>query len=106
MDEDRTAASIPYYAHEGSMARMERTNRRLWILILVLILALIGTNAGWIYYESQYEQAEYTVRVEQDTDGGGENNFNGNSLKLMGGDDSGETDNYNYGAQTGQDSHR
>lgn len=57
---------IPYIAHEADMTRMERTNRRLWILAIVLIVALIGTNAGWIYYENQFEE----IAVEQEVDTG------------------------------------
>lgn len=58
---------IPYFSHEGDMARMERANKRLWIVILVLIVALIGSNAGWLYYESQFTDE---VSVEQDVDTG------------------------------------
>ena len=58
---------IPYFSHEGDMARMERANRRLWIVILVLIAALIGTNAGWIYYESQFVEEETTVEQDVET---------------------------------------
>ena len=64
------SAMIPYFAHEGEMCRMERTNKRLWILILVLIVALIGSNAGWIYYESQFVDTETTVEQQVETDDG------------------------------------
>ena len=64
---------IPYIAHEADMTRMERMNRRLWILCLVLIVALIGSNVGWIIYENQFED----VVVEQDSEDGN-NNFIGN----------------------------
>ena len=37
-------ATIPYYAHEGEMARSERTIKRLWIVILVLIVCLVGST--------------------------------------------------------------
>ena len=57
---------IPYFSHEGDMARMERSNKRLWIIILVLIISLIGTNAGWIYYESQLQVIEEKTEIEQD----------------------------------------
>lgn len=59
-------AQIPYFVHEGAMARMERTNKRLWILVLILVIALVGTNAGWIAYESQFE----TYDISQDVDTG------------------------------------
>ena len=85
-------AMIPYYAHEGEMTRMDRINRRLWILVLVLALALIGTNAGWVYYESQFEDQEYTFRLEQETEDGGNNTFSNNAIRMIGGDANGETD--------------
>lgn len=55
---------IPYYAHEGEMARAERMNKRLWIVILVLIICLVGTNAGWIVYESQFADEVITQEVD------------------------------------------
>lgn len=64
---------IPYFCHEGDMARAERTIKRLWILCILLIILLVGTNTGWIYYESQME----TVVVTQDN-ANGYNNFIGN----------------------------
>lgn len=56
--------TVPYIVHEGEMARMERMNRRLWIVILVLITALIVTNAAWIYYENQFEDVTVTQEVD------------------------------------------
>lgn len=63
---DDSVQMIPYIAHESAMSRMERTNKRLWILCIIMFLALVGTNAGWIWYESQFID---TV-VEQDVDTG------------------------------------
>ena len=57
---------IPYFSHEGDMARMERSNKRLFIVIIVLIVALVGSNAAWIIRESQFED----IVVEQDVDTG------------------------------------
>lgn len=48
------------------MARQERTIKRLWIIVLILILLLAATNGAWIYYESQFVD-EY---VEQEVDTG------------------------------------
>jgi hypothetical protein len=56
-----------YMMWESSQARMERTNKMQFIVILVLILALIGTNAGWIYWESQWQYVD-TTTVTQDLD--------------------------------------
>lgn len=68
MDNEKT---IPYYAHEGIVARMERANRRLWILCIVLILLLAGTNGAWIYYESQFLD-EVTVTQDVESGNGGD----------------------------------
>ena len=59
---------VPYVVHESAMARQERTIKRLWILCLVMFLALVGTNAGWIWYESQFETT--ISEVQQDIDSG------------------------------------
>jgi len=59
--------------HEGDMSRMERANKRLWVVIIILIVALIGSNAAWIYYESQFEEISTQIEAEQETDDGGDN---------------------------------
>ena len=59
--------------HEGDMARMERANKRLWVVIIILIIALIGSNAAWIYYESQFEEISTQIEAEQETNDGGDN---------------------------------
>ena len=82
---EKEVAVIPYFAHEGEMSRMERTNKRLWILIIILIVALIGTNAGWIIYESQFTEVVTTTEIEAEQDG--DYNF------VSGGD-------LNYGAES------
>lgn len=66
-------SNIPYFAHEGAMARMERTNRRLWILCIILIVLLTLTNSAWIWYENQWEDV---VVTQEDADG--YNNYIGN----------------------------
>ncbi len=74
---------VPFAVHESAMARNERSQRRLWIVVLVLIVLLFGTNAAWIYYESQMETVEVTQENED-----GYNNFIGNDGDIY----NGETD--------------
>lgn len=64
---------VPFAVHESAMARMERTIRRLWILLIVLVVLLVGSNAIWFWYESQFEDVEITQENER-----GINNFIGN----------------------------
>ena len=74
---------VPFAVHESAMARQERTIRRLWILLLVLVVLLVGTNALWIWYESQFEKVEVTQENED-----GYNSFIGNDGDIY----NGETD--------------
>ena len=60
---------VPYIAYEAAMARLERIIKRLWIVIIILILLLAGTNAAWIYYEAQWEDVTTTYEAEAN-DGG------------------------------------
>lgn len=69
-------------------AMAERTIKRLWICVLVLIIALIGTNGAWLYYESQFETI--TTEVTQGN-ADGYNNYIGNDGDIV----NGETDNKN-----------
>ena len=56
-------------AHELDMARMERANKRLWVVLILTILLLVGTNGYWIYYESSFEdEVTTTTTVTQDVD--------------------------------------
>ena len=68
---------VPFAAHEAALARSERNSKRMWIVILVLILALIGTNLAWIIYNSQFETIEENTVVEQENSNG-DNNYIGN----------------------------
>lgn len=42
--------AISFRAHESDMARMERDKRR-WIVAVVFeLLALVGSNAWWLFH--------------------------------------------------------
>ena len=81
---DQPSETVPYIVHEGMMARAEITIKRLWITILLLIVLLVGTNAGWIWFESQFED----IAISQENEDG-YNNFVGNDGDIF----NGETDN-------------
>lgn len=66
--EVKNVPDIPYIAFESSQARMERVNKKLWIVILVLIVALVGSNAAWIFYESQWQYVQSSTEVSQELD--------------------------------------
>lgn len=97
LNDDQKSAQIPYYVHEMEMTRLERINKRLWIFLLIIFIALVGTNAGWIVYESQFMDESYSYEVTQDSGEGGQNTYTGNTVKIMGGDYNGEADDTNNG---------
>ena len=81
---------VPFAVHESAMARAERAHRRLWIVVLVLIVLLAGSNGAWIWYESQMEVTETSnYEIEQDSSDGGTN-------YAVGGDFYGEAENQNH----------
>lgn len=59
---------VPYIVHESEMTRLERVIKRLFILIIILILLLFGTNAGWLWYESQFEDVSTTIEQGVEAD--------------------------------------
>lgn len=66
MDKD-----ISFVAFESVCTRFERTIKRLWILVIILTVLLVGTNCAWLYYESQFQYVETSETYEADaTDGG------------------------------------
>lgn len=52
---------VPYIVYEGTIARFERTIRRLIIVLAVTILLLFASNALWIYEWNQYDYEDVTV---------------------------------------------
>ena len=49
------------------LRELKKSGQRKFIIIIVLIIALIGTNLGWLIYESQFETvAEETIVDSED----------------------------------------
>lgn len=61
---------IPYFVMEGVVDRQSTTIKRLWVLCILLVVFLVGSNAGWLWYESQFEDVETTQKVEQEVETG------------------------------------
>ena len=74
---NQQAEDVPYIVHEAELARAERSFKRLWAAIILLIVLLFGSNAGWLYYESQFEEAATTIEAEADDGGNTVANNNG-----------------------------
>ena len=81
-----TPANVPFAVYESAMAQIRRL---IWVIVLLIIL-LVGTNAGWLWYESTMETVIETTEttfedvVQESNDG---------SNNIVGGDMIGETNN-------------
>lgn len=69
-DKKITEKDVPYIVLESVICRLDRVIKRLWIVILILVFLLLGTNLAWLYYESQFEEVTQTTTVEQSTESG------------------------------------
>ena len=78
---EQHAEPVPFIVHEGMMARAERTAKRLWITILLLIVLLVGTNGLWIWYESQFQYYQTTQEVTRESNHG-DNSFIGGDVDV------------------------
>lgn len=63
--------SVPFIVHEADMARQERTIKRLWIALVLVVLLFFGSNLAWTVYENQFEDIK--IEAEQSADTG--NNY-------------------------------
>lgn len=69
-------ATIPYVVYEANEVRHERREKRYVWLIAILIFLLVGTNIGWLIYESQFEVVQESTITQENEDG--YNNYIGN----------------------------
>ena len=81
--------NVPYLVHQDDMNKMDMSHRRvekwLFVLCLIMFIALIGTNAYWIWNESQYEDV-VTETFTAETDQGGTAIANGNGSVVVNGE--------------------
>ena len=61
------AAPVEYVVHEGILWRMERTQKRLVAIIIVLIALLAASWLGFFIYESQFEDVVITAEQTNDS---------------------------------------
>lgn len=62
--------------HEQSLAlemlsELKKSSKRWFVISIILLVALVISNVGWLIYESQWEEVTETQTVEQhqeDTD--------------------------------------
>ena len=84
---DKKPSSVPYAVLEDFKETAKANSLKWFIICLVLIVLLVGSNIAWLVYENSFEDVTeiVTQEVEQDAENG-ENHF-------IGGDMIGETKN-------------
>lgn len=80
MEYNRDAATIPYFAHEGMVDRLDRINRRLLIAVIIAVVMLFASNALWLYCWMQYDYVgdDTEIVTTVDSEGDGIANYTGN----------------------------
>lgn len=68
--EKETHVSVPRWTHEADMARMERSNCRLLIALLLTIVLLAASWVWFIWYESQFVDEVNETYTSEATDNG------------------------------------
>lgn len=93
---ERSPDMVPYIVHEGSMARVERQGRRIFIALVIAILLLFASNALWLYAWMQYDYVGETSTTTKTVDVNAKDgvaNYIGNSGDINNGKDKSENDN-------------
>lgn len=49
------SVTVPYIVYEGELARQERKENRLIVVIVLAIILLFISNAAWLYAWMQYD---------------------------------------------------
>lgn len=79
---DKKPSSVPYAVLVDFKETAKANSLKWFIICLVLIVLLVGSNIGWLVYENSFEDVtthEIIQEVEQEADNG-ENHFIGGDL--------------------------
>lgn len=68
---EKETKDIPFIAYEYTMARFERTIKRLIIVLMLVVIMLFASNALWLYEWCQYDYSDVTI----DSQDGGNANY-------------------------------
>ena len=68
--------------HEQSLAlemlsELKKSSKRWFVISIVLLIALVISNVGWLIYESQWEEVTETQTVEQHQENTDNSNMSG-----------------------------
>lgn len=70
------------YIHDAYMSYAERTTKRLWVTIIILIILGFGTNFAQYYINNSYADEE-TTTIDATQDGAGVNIIGGGATSYV-----------------------
>ena len=58
--------NVPFMMYEGTLARFERSNRRLFIALVIAMILIVLSNIAWLWYYNQFDYYTdgYAVDIE------------------------------------------
>ena len=59
------------------LAELKKSSKRWFIISIILLVALVVSNIGWLIYESQWEEVTETQTIEQHQDDTDNSNMSG-----------------------------
>ena len=84
-------SSVPYIVYESQGARLERNNKRFFLMSVILAVILVASNLAWVCYVAQFDNVVTTTTIEATINLTAENTRN-----IFIGGDYAEADNKNY----------
>lgn len=85
---EKNELTIPYFVHEGDMARSERMIKKLIIALLISVVLIFTSNAVWLYAWLQYDYVSTDSSSTVDIDSkDGTANYIGNDGDITNGSD-------------------
>lgn len=61
---DNSDKDIPMVAYEYTMARFERTIKRLIVAMILTVILLFASNMAWLWAWNQYDYSDVTVESQ------------------------------------------
>lgn len=86
-------AVMPIAQHEKDQNRLMGIIKWLIAVIVILIVLFVGSNAFWIWRDSQYEDVVTTEEIVVDADDNGNANYIGQDGNIYNGEDNSKENN-------------
>ena len=79
-------AVMPIAQHEKDQSRLMGIIKRLTAVVVILIVLLVGSNVGWLIYNSRFDVAEETSTTVEQENKSCYNNYIGNDGDIVNGE--------------------